>query len=567
MIKTIFTRATVLNSGTGFLFYYLIFCLNYTGYSQTITVEADNYQHVFEGGGVSVGLYMGHHWSMNEANRDKAVRLINQDCNMPYLQDYVSTSIYPPLDANYFDKRADYFKAAKAYRPDVKISMTTNRFPKELTQEINIGGKIQPVLRTQDADIYDKVAKFYFDLFQGFRDRGVEIDILNVVNEPDWDKQYYYGYNGDNKKGVALIFAEAVPKFKALLADPNINKSKIKIPLIMGPSTISPDGCLQFIRYFKQNYPKAWAQTDIVAMHQYTNGVNESNLAAIRLEAEGKPYFQSEMHTNRGDNLGNMPIDSSHRGILSLASTMGSAIRQGVSAWFYFQTNYPQAYTPAGLLSVDWQTTNPQPYQHYYAFKQMTSTQPPSSHVVGRSLSNFGSAEVFVFRKKNEDTVYVNIANFMPSARTITLDIQGVDKAYKIKSYIQIVTDGSFKNELTAPQNFPNPVSNTPLSIRPYSVNTFKVVLQKEGITALKETNDDIHIAQFNNVITINHIDKKYLQSLVIYTVSGQIIGNWRDINTEQFDINIGNWASGIYFFSIKNEKGLTVKKVVVTKK
>ncbi len=554
------TRATVPNGGPGFLFFLILFWLNTKGGAQTITIEADKYQHVFEGGGVSVGLYMGHHWSMSETNRDKAVRLINQDCNMPYVQDYVSISAYPPLDANYFDKRADYFKAAKVYRPDVKISMTTNRFPKELVDEINIGGKIQPVLRTADTAIYSKIALFYFNLFQGFKDRGVEIDILNVVNEPDWDKQYYYGYNGDNKKGVALLFSEAVPKFKALLQDTNINKSKIKIPLIMGPSTIGPDGCLQFIRYFKQNYPTAWAQTDIVATHQYTNGVNENALATIRIEAEGKPYFQSEMHTNRGDNLGNMPIDSAHRGVLSLASTMGSAIRQGVSAWFYFQTNYPHDYTPAGLLSVDWQTTNPQPYQHYYAFKQMTSTQPPNAHVVSRTLANFGSAEVFVFRKKNEDTVYLNIANYMPSARIVSLNIEG----YKIKSYTQIITDGSFKNEKTAPQNFPDPAKDTPLSIRPYSVNTLKVVLQKESATSIKEVGNDVKIAQIDKTVIIRS-DKKILKNITIYNLTGQIVGHFKCLNTEQYTINIGSFQSGMYLFYIQTEKGTIVKKVVLS--
>jgi hypothetical protein len=548
---------------TPILFFVLI-CLTINTFCQTITIEADKYQHVFEGGGVSVGLYMGHHWSMTEANRDKAVRLINQDCNMAYVQDYVATSVYPPLDANYFDKRADYFKAAKTYRPDVKISMTTNRFPKELTQEINIGGKVQPVLTTGDGDIYDKVAKFYFDLFQGFKDRGVEIDILNVVNEPDWDKQYYYGYNGDNKKGVALIFSEAVPQFKALLADPNINKSKIKIPLIMGPSTISPDGCLQFIRYFKQNYPKAWAQTDIVAIHQYTNGVNETTLATIKNEIEGKPYFQSEMHTNRGDNLGKLPIDSTHRGILSLASTMGAAIRNGISAWMYFQTNYPQDYTPAGLLSVDWQSTNPQPYIHYYAYKQMTSTQPPKAHVIGRSLSSVGAAEVFVFRKKNEDTVYLNIANYLSTNRTINVDISGIDNAYTIKGFTQIITDGTSKHEKMPTQLYAVPTKVIPLSIRPFSVNTFTIILKKEGITALKEVENAVSIAQINKTIIVNS-DKKPLKNMRIYTMIGQIIAHFKDLDTEQYSINIGHLPSGMYLFSIQNEKGLIVKKVVLS--
>jgi hypothetical protein len=530
------------------------FSFTYFLYSQTITLEADKYLHVFEGGGTSVGLYMGHHWSMDETNRDKAIQLINKNCNTVYLQDYISTSLYPPLDDNYFDRRANYFKAAKTYRPDVKISLTTNRFPIALVHEEVIGGKLQPVLNTNEPDIYDKVARFYFDLFQGFKLRGVEIDILNVVNEPDWDKQYYYGHNGDTKKAVALLFAEAVPKFKALLRDTTVNRLKIKTPKIMGASTISPQGCLDYLRYFKQNYPIAWTEIDIVATHQYTNGVNENTLATIRNEAANKPFFQSEMHTNRGDNLGTMPIDSAHRGVLSLASLMGTSIRNGVSAWFYFQTNYPHAYTPAGLIQVDWQSTNPLPYQHYYAFQQMTSTQPVQSHLVERSLLAFGGSEVFVFRKKNEDTVYVNIANFLNQNRPVTLDIKGEAQNYKIKSYTQNVTDGILKNEQTQSVVFPTPVQSIMPMLKPYSVNTFKIVLKKEAATAIENKQIpplSILPNPASDFIKVDGFETPY--TLSIYDSVGQVKQVKKD-NIGTIYRHIGDLPSGLYFIMLDNE-------------
>ncbi len=549
-----------------FLFLAIFTCFHLHLWGQTITINADKYQQVFEGAGVSIGLYMGHHGSMDAANQDKAVQLINKDCNMLYLQDYVSTSVYPPLDDNYFDRRANYFKAARVYRPDAKVSMTTNRFPIGLTQEINIGGKIQPVLRTDDPDIYNKVAQFYFDLFQGFKNRGVEIDILNVVNEPDWDKQYYYGQNGDTKKAVALLFADAVPKFKALLRDTNRNKSKMKIPQIMGPSTIGPQGCLDYLRYFKQNYPTAWAEIDIVATHQYTNGVNEPNLTSIKTEAAGKPFFQSEMHTNRGDNLGAMPIDSAHRGVLSMASLISSALRNGVNAWFYFQTNYPHAYTPAGLIQVDWQSSNPIPYQHYYAFKQMTATQAPFSNLVERTVFNFGASEVFVFRKKNEDTVYVNVANFMNQTRAIAIEIKGENQTYRIKNYSQNVTDGILKNERIADIILPKPSLNITPTVRPYSVNTFKIVVKKESTTAVKEDfgEKNVHILQFGNDITINSTDNLPFQNITVYNISGQTMGNYQDLKQAQILLNITNWANGFYFFSIRKGDKIINQKVVI---
>jgi hypothetical protein len=198
--------------------------------AQSITVQADKYLHVFEGAGVSIGLYMGHHWSMDENNRDKAIQLINKDCNMLYLQDYVN--IYPSDDPGYYDRRADYIKAAKVYRPEIKVSMVGNKFPKDLMHDSLIGGVLKPILNTEDPLIYTKVANWFFQLFKGFKDRGVDVDILNVVNEPDWDKKFYYGQSGNTEKAVSLIFTQAVPKFKDMLRDTAINKGKMRVSII-----------------------------------------------------------------------------------------------------------------------------------------------------------------------------------------------------------------------------------------------------------------------------------------------------------------------------------------------
>jgi Secretion system C-terminal sorting domain len=546
---------------------YLMLVCSINLFSQSVTIKPDIYYHVFEGGGVSVGLYMGHHWSMNEANRDKAVRLINKDLNMAYLQDYVATSVYPPLDANYFDKRADYFKAAKVYRPDVKISMTTNRFPKELTDELNVGGKVQPVLRTTDTAIYTKVAQFYLTLFQGFKDRGVDIDILNVVNEPDFDKKYYYGQNGETQKAVALIFAEAVPRFKEMLNNPTLNPSKMKVPLIMGPSTLDPGAATNYIKYFKQNNPKAWQQIDIVATHQYTNGANVTMLNDVAAEAGVKPFFQSEMHTNRGDNLGTLPISDEHRGIISLASVFGPAVRAGVSSWFFFQTNYPQVYTPAGLLSADWQTTNPLPYRHYYAFKQLTTAQPPNSNMVERVVTSFPNSDVLVFRKRDEDTIYAHVSNFLNSTRSVTLNIEGkVGINYTIKSYTVRTTDGTLNDEMSAPTVFQNAPKALTHSLTPYSVNTFKIVLSKNiaSPTAEKDLNDKVKIVQTGNNIFVSNEGNESIKAITIYSVLGEIKGHYPNINAENETIDVSNFVSGIYLFKVKINDREEIKKVFV---
>jgi Secretion system C-terminal sorting domain len=546
---------------------YLMLACSINLFSQSVTIKADIYYHAFEGGGVSVGLYMGHHWSMDEANRDKALRLINKDLNIAYLQDYVATSVYPPLDANYFDKRADYFKAAKAIRPDVKISMTTNRFPKELVDEINVGGKVQPVLRTTDTAIYTKVAAYYFTLFSGFKERGVDIDILNVVNEPDFDKKYYYGQDGETQKAVALIFANAVPKFKEMLNNPTINTNKMKVPLIMGPSTLDPSACTNFLKFFKQNYPKAWQQIDIVATHQYTNGANVTMLNDVAAEAGVKPFFQSEMHTNRGDNLGTLPISDEHRGIVSLANVFGPAVRAGVSSWMYFQTNYPQDYTPAGLISVAWQSTNPLPYRHYYAFKQLTTAQPPNSNMVERVVTSFPNSDVLVFRKKEEDTIYAHVSNFQNATRNITLNVEGkVGNNYTIKSYTVRTTDGVSNDEMSAPTVFQNAPKSLMHALTPYSVNTFKIVLSKNvaSPTVEKDVNDNVNIVQLGSNIFVSNQNSEPIEAVTIYSVLGQIKGHYPNIQADNKAIDVSDFVSGIYLFKVKMNDKEVVKKVFV---
>jgi O-glycosyl hydrolase len=543
---------------------FLLFLLNNFLFSQTITIKTDSYQHVFEGGGVSFGLYNGHHWSMNVANREKALQWINRDCNMAYLQDYVSTSLFPPLDADYFDRRSNYVNEAKRYRPDLKFIITTNRFPQNLTQNITVNGVVETVLRSGDADIYDRVAQYYFTVLKGFHDRGVEVDILNVVNEPDWDKKYYFGHGSNTEFAVAQLFFQAVPKLKEILRDSVKNPQRIKIPKIMGPSTLSPTECMRFLRYFKLNFPVAWQQIDIVACHQYNGGTDEITLNAISQEAENKPVMQSEMHTNRGDNLGTLPIGDPLRGCLSLAATFGAAVRNGFSAWIYFQTNYPEAYTPAGLISVPWATTDPVPYKHYYVYRQLTSAQPPKSHVIRREIFNFGGAEVIAFRQRDKDTVFVHVTNYGNASRSVSLITEG----YKIKSVQQRVTDANADDAYRTVQNFATPVAQFPATVTAYSVNTFKITVQKEPV-ATRETAAEIPIRliQIEGQILIQTIDNQFIENVMASNLAGQTVFNSKLLRgVSEAKMEVSSWANGLYFLSIKTEKGQAVKRVVVVK-
>ncbi len=445
--------------------------------TQKITLNTEDYKHQFIGGGVSIGLFLGHHYSMNEIAQDKAIQQIAKDCNMKYLQDYIQ--IYPSDDPPYFDRRANYVKAAKRYRPEIQFSLVGNKFPDDLIIDQIVDGETLQVLNTDDPEIYNRLANWFFELFKGFHDRGVSTEILNVVNEPDLDRKfrkYHYGLNGDTKEAVARIFKYAVPKFKEMLNDPTINTTNMPVPLIMGPSTISPNGCLDYMRFFKSEHPDVWDQIDILATHQYENGANPQLFRLIANESEGKPIYQSETHALKGDALELVSVDRPLEAALSLSNLFGTAVRNGVSSWWYFENNYPNEFHPGGLIHVPWGASEPVPYKHYYAFKQLTSTQPDSSHVIGYETDYNPSSETTVFRKMGQDTLFVHFSNYSPDEKEVSIFANNL----KISGYSITTTDKENNGVLITSEEFQSAMDSLTFSAGKYSVNTLKISIVNE---------------------------------------------------------------------------------------
>lgn len=546
----------------------LLICnyLMFVSSAQTLSVKADNYLQTFEGAGISAGLYMGHHYSMPAAtSRDSAVKFIAKDLNMRYIQDYIDR--YPADDPAYFDRRANYLLACKAYRPDIMVSQVGNKFPAALMIDSLINGTIYKCLNTNDPLIYDKVAEWYFLMFKAFKERGVEVDILNVVNEPDYEKVYYYGPNGDTKRNVSLIFEKAAGKFLSMLADPNINTLQMKIPKIMGPSTISPQGCLDYINYFKANYLNVWNMIDIVAYHQYINGVNAGALSSIKSQAGTKPVFQSEMHTNRGDNLGTLPISDELRGCLSLASLFGNSMRTGCNSWFYFQTNYPNHYTPAGLLSIPWMAATPIPYKHYYAFQQITSTQPVNSKMLEHLKASMPNVDVFCFRKQDTDSVYVNMTNISAAPINITVSVAALTGQYAINKYQMRTTNETLNNTTSPVQNFPTPQNQFVVTLSPYSVNTLTLDIANNPATSVTQTRlseKEIKLIPVTGGAILKAIGNHVMKSIEVYSSDGKQIAFVSNINatTHEWRIN-SSLKSGVYIFKILTNNGIVVKRAV----
>ena len=446
--------------------------------AQRITVRADEYRQAFTGAGSSIPLYLFNHFQLPAAGRAEAVDLIARQLELGYLQDYPEFRPSDPSRADYFARRAEYFAAAEAVNPDVEISMVFSIFPDDLRDDTLVNGRTERRLDYRRPGIYDEVAGWYFEVLDYYAQRGITVDIVNAVNEPDFIT-LRYGFQGDSRRGTAELFDKAIGRLRELIADPATNTAGMPMPRIMGPSTIAPSGAVSFVNYYKTEAPAAWANIDIVSYHQYTNGTSNA-IATLVSASEGRPVIQSEMHANRGDNLPALSqLATNHRGALSVARLFGAAVNRGTASWWYFLNVFPTDDSNPGLLQIQSGDDRPRPFKHYYAYRQLSSAQPLGSRRVERDLASIRSeGEVITFRPEGSDTVYVHVGNFVSTARDIAVDVRRADgSAYPILSYGHRVTDATRDDADLGTTLTGGGADTVTVSVPGYSVNTFAVAL------------------------------------------------------------------------------------------
>ncbi len=444
--------------------------------AQEIKINAEDYRQQYQGGGVSFGLYVGHHWSMSEENQDSIIKLMFRDVNMEYVQSY--EGLRPVNDANSYEGLAKYVKHIRRYRPGVKLSVVLNKFPEDLTKTVIINGKKKNPIDTDIPGVYDKLAENFLDIMKKMHTEGVDIDFFNMVNEPDFQKNYYYGYN-NAKKGVGLIIQKSIPKLKEMLKDPVLNPDGLKCPVIIAPSTIGPGGCRSFINEWKTNYKTAWENVDVVGTHQYVGGDNWDAFSSINKNLEGRGFLQTEQHTNKGDGLGSLTVNgekisSIARSPLSLASMFSTAVNNGVESWFYFVVNYPNTYHNGGLFQVSW-AGKPIPYKTYYAFKQLHNIQEMDAHNISRTLSNVDGVKATMFRSRNDSLMVAHISNNTEDAKSIDLIVKGLSENYKITGYKAWQTDSVKNMEKVAEEVFGTEKDTLKYEFPPFSLTSIEL--------------------------------------------------------------------------------------------
>ena len=534
--------------------------------AQAITVYAEAYEQAWTGAGSSIPLYLFNHFSMPPAGQAEAVDLIVDDLDLAYIQDYPDY-LRPSTDPDFFQRRVDYFRAALEVNPDLQVALVGSLYPPDLRRDTVIDGREERRLDTTRDDIYAAVAGWYLEMMTYFAERGVAVDILNLVNEPDFrTRRFGVGAQPTTEEDVARLFDRAVDSLRAYVADPARNPEGVAMPLIMGPSTIGPAGAVTFIQYMQREVPEAYDNIDIVSFHQYQGGTSSAIATLDRITGD-KPLHQSEMHTNRGENVASINgLPKAHRGVLSLARTFSAAINQGANAWYYFLNVFPDDDSNPGLLQVRTSFDRPRPFRHYYAFRQLVS-QPVGARRVDRDADGVGAeGDVVTFREEGTDTVVVHYANYTAAAREVSLEILADEGggALPIAYVDHRVTDATADDSTLARVQVDSALAPVALAVTPFSLNTFRVVLgtatglapkraPAESLTVLREGGDALAVRARG--VTLGEVRLVSAAGRVVARAAG------RDGRAR---LSTAGLVAGVYVVTARTDRGVATRRVVM---
>ena len=463
------------------LFSSLLILLSQFTIAQTVSLDPDSYEQEYLGTGASVDLWLGPYLSMSLDDQIEASRILYQELRLKYVKEYVNST--PLQNPNHYDNMATIFKRAQSFNPEAVMVVTTSDLPDHLERRNNEGKPVKGEHDKNIPGIMDSVANYYFDVCKGYHDRGVSVEILELVNE-----------RGFSDGLVTQLFEQAATKFRSLIEDSSFNVTQVPMPLIAGPSTWSASSPKTFINGWKANNPEAWSNTDIVTTHAYQNGTESSFRETFNV-SDGKPFYQSEQTAKiqRDENPGIDPIGDQfpYQGFdfpflanVTIARHMIEFFNGGGNAfWHFLATNPPSRGGNSTLLKTS-SSLGPYPADPFYGFKHLSATQPRGSKKISQVLTNTDSLEIVSFRKEGEDTIYVHFINLYDTYKSVIFDFEN----YGIKRVFGWTTDEALRFTPVMDRSFSTSVDKVSMVANPYSVNTLKVVVDPQGIGAnLKE--------------------------------------------------------------------------------
>ena len=214
--------------------------------------------------------------------------------------------------------------------PDVTIAVTIMSPPAWLKTNgsVNGGG----TLDTSVNNAYEEFGEFAFANLLWFKQQGISVDILNLMNEPDevLSGQEDASYTATQSRDVHKYTVDHI----RYLINSSENTAGVVMPLIMMPSTCDAAKANSFINECKSD-GAAWDNVDIVAVHHYYETAT-AGYQAIYDNIEGKPLIMSEWHSAWGGDIGPGMTE-----IMQQSTAIITSMKGGIASFWWFETNHP----------------------------------------------------------------------------------------------------------------------------------------------------------------------------------------------------------------------------------
>ncbi|NME72519.1 discoidin domain-containing protein [Flammeovirga aprica] len=445
-------------------------------WAQSISVDISKKQQQFFGAGGTCDSYIGHWLSMSDENRLLAAKMVAEDIHLDFVKHYINGR---PTEEN--EKQYNNFTAfvedIRKINPDIKVQMCVQDVPEDLRKDQDKKKEFDD----SDPDIYDKMAQYYYEVIEGFHDRGVQIDELDILNEPGGTGFAVY-YGG--------LYKYSVPKLREMIEDPTINTKGMKMPHIGGTSQWSVLGVIKWFDVWKADIPGAYEEVDVVSTHGYRNGWDEKNYKEIYDYIDGLPFQNNEQtgKLQKGDGLYEIfeQSEPDYIGDVSIGMRISDAINGGVNHFFIFNINNSSGNNAALLQTPSGGA--PIKSKVYDGFKQLTSSYPLGSYCLPeRGMKNMDLTRVLAMRDGDENVVYLNITNIAPEAQTISIDFNDNGTVQGIAAVQSWVSSQAYDIEEVMNTEYTQSVDKITFDASPFSVNTLKITLDPEGaVTVLK---------------------------------------------------------------------------------
>ena len=470
-----------------------------------VTVNPFDHQQEFIGGGAGFTLYSGHLVSgVPAAQRQEVYDWLFEDLNLPDLRIFSfrgeanGNDNDDPFDLDLAgmeiptrDTEFTIYQEAIARNPDTRVMAYTNTHPDFLK---NPDGSYNTSL----PNFHEELAEYWYGNLVITKQRyGVQIEILDVLNEPD--------FSSDINRSLAIdIVANTVPALQNLV-DTHFATYGVEMPIIAGFSNGTAASGNNWLSDLEQDSQQAWDNLDYLTTHPYGGGgsgfvqSNYEAIAALR-DADHPIFIQNEMefgHTSFINNDNALPddlVDDDLEGALALSRIFAMSVEAGADGFHVFQGNSPQGPSKS-LVHTPWGQTATR-RTGYYAYKQLSALQPKGSDVVTDVTT--GAPEgvhTLAFNKWSDNKVYVNVVNATANDEQTSLQFRdNAGNSIQFNSLRSYSTSGT-ENMAVVDQAIAPGTTVWNTTVPAHSVQTFEVTLRTTGhkvpvgdVTYIRET-------------------------------------------------------------------------------